>query len=322
MPIINKISKNVKPVEENIFELLSDKNKTLPTRYLYNSVGSKLFEEICDTEEYYITRTEKKILDINSTKIIEAAKAKEFFELGSGSSKKTKVLILEALKKTNPIQYMSFDISEKALMYSLNELKDISNNLKINLVQGDFLNDLDKLSISRNPRMYLFLGSTLGNFKNSIAIKFLSNLSSIMKKNDTLLIGVDKLKEKSIIKKAYNDKLGITAKFNKNILNVINKKFNLKFNLEYYKHETEFNENKNQIEMYLKVLATQKIIFPNNELTLHEGDRILTEISRKFTDNTIKKIFHNSSLDISATFSDNDNFFSLYLLKPSKVINC
>ena len=139
-----------------------------------------MFEEISNTEEYYLTRTEK-ILKKYSAKIIELSGANEFLELGSGSSKKTKLLILEALKIKNNLTYISFDISTKALKMSYDELKNISPNLNIELVKGDFINDLEKLEHSEAPRLYLFLGSTLGNFNNETAIKFLAYFKKMKK---------------------------------------------------------------------------------------------------------------------------------------------
>ena len=122
--------------------LLTKKNKSIPTKFLYDDLGSKLFEEISKTQEYYLTRTEKKILNKYSSSIICESGAKELLELGSGSSKKTKLLILEALKKISDLTYVSFDISTKALKMSYNELKDISSKLNIKFIKGDFINDL------------------------------------------------------------------------------------------------------------------------------------------------------------------------------------
>ena len=162
--------------------------------------------------------------------------------------------------------------------------------------------------------MYLFLGSTIGNFNNDLAIKFLSNISKVMKKGDFLLLGVDKIKDRKIIKSAYNDKYGITEKFNKNILNVINKKYKLiLIKITLY---DIFNEDKKQIEMYLKSKVFQKIQFPDKkEIYFRKGDNILTEISRKFSDRILRNLFVKSSLQLKKSFTDDKKFFSIYLLK-------
>ena len=298
---------------------LSLKEKKIPTKYLYDELGSKLFEKICDTEEYYLTRTEKNILDKNSYEIIKTVKIKEFFELGSGSSKKTRVLIKEAFKINKNVRYISLDISRKALNMSFKELRNISKKLEIHLIEGDFLKDIKSVNKSSDTRMYLFLGSTIGNFDNALAVKFLSKLSKIMRKDDFLLLGVDKVKDIDIIKSAYNDKNGITEKFNKNILSVINKKYSLDFNKNNFIHSAVFNEKKNQIEMYLMSKINQKIKFSDKDsVYLNKGDKILTEISRKFTDKGLRSLFKQSLLSINKEFNDEKNFFSLYLLESTK----
>ena len=305
--------------QDNIISFLKNKKKSLPTKYLYDDLGSKLFEEICDTEEYYLTRTEKEILDKYSKDIILKSGAMEFFELGGGASKKTKVLLQEALKNNIALTYSSLDISDKALKMSFDELKNISKNLKIKLYNGDFINDLNNLSMSNSPRLYLFLGSTLGNFDDELAIKFLSNLSKIMKKNDSFLLGVDKIKDEKVLVSAYNDKSGFTKKFNKNILNVVNKKYNLNFNQVNFNHNAEFNTEKSQIEMYLEAITDQNITLPNDEsISINSGEKILTEISRKFTDNTINMLFSKASLNIVDHYNDKKKYFSLYLLKSNQ----
>tara|TARA_Y100000389_G_scaffold146536_1_gene145269 strand:- start:127 stop:1095 length:969 start_codon:yes stop_codon:yes gene_type:complete len=305
--------------QDNIISFLKNKKKSLPTKYLYDDLGSKLFEEICDTEEYYLTRTEKEILDKYSKDIILKSGVMEFFELGGGASKKTKVLLQEALKNNIALTYSSLDISDKALKMSFDELKNISKNLKIKLYNGDFINDLNNLSMSNSPRLYLFLGSTLGNFDDELAIKFLSNLSKIMKKNDSFLLGVDKIKDEKVLVSAYNDKSGFTKKFNKNILNVVNKKYNLNFNQVNFNHNAEFNTEKSQIEMYLEAITDQNITLPNDEsISINSGEKILTEISRKFTDNTINMLFSKASLNIVDHYNDKKKYFSLYLLKSNQ----
>jgi uncharacterized SAM-dependent methyltransferase len=197
---------------------------------------------------------------------------------------------------------------------SYNELKNVSSNLNIKLVKGDFINDLEKLDNTSKPRLYLFLGSTLGNFNNDTAIGFLTSISKKMKKSDFLLLGIDKIKNTEVIEAAYNDKEGITEKFNKNILNVINKEYNLNFNPEKFNHVAEFNEDKNQIEMYLKSNTKQEIQSQNERIEISSGEKILTEISRKFSDSAIIEIFEKSKLKIVKDFRDEKNYYSLYLL--------
>ena len=307
--------------EETIISLLKNKKKSLPTQYLYDDLGSKLFEEICETEEYYLTRTEKQILELNASDIVNEVLPSEIFEFGSGSSKKTKTLIANLLKRNMKITYFSFDISIKALKMSYNELKKISKNLDVQLIKGDFYNDIKRIKKSRKKRLYLFLGSTLGNFSNKIAINFLKNIANLMNKEDSFLLGVDKVKDEKIINSAYNDSKGITKKFNKNILSVINKEYNLNFNAKNFLHNAKFNSEKSQIEMYLESTIDHSVKLPNDEsLNIEKGEKILTEISRKFSEKTLRDLFSRANLEIKKSYTDNKKYFSLYLLKSKKYL--
>ena len=307
--------------EEKIISLLKNKKKSLPTQYLYDDLGSKLFEEICETEEYYLTRTEKQILELNASDIVNEVLPSEIFEFGSGSSKKTKTLIAKVLKRNKKLTYFSFDISIKALKMSYNELNKISKSLHVHLIKGDFNNDMKRIKKSKKNRLYLFLGSTLGNFNNKIAINFLDNIASLMNKEDSFLLGVDKVKDEKIINSAYNDSKGITKKFNKNILNVINKEYKLNFNEKNFLHNAKFNLEKSQIEMYLESTVDHSVKLPNDEnLNIEKGEKILTEISRKFSEKTLRDLFNKANLEIKKSYTDNKKYFSLYLLKSKKYL--
>ena len=303
----------------NALKTLRNDLKSIPTKYLYDDYGSKLFEKICKTEEYYLTRTEENILNKYCSDIITTTQPEDMFELGSGSSKKTKILINQVLKKSKPFSYSSLDISSKALEMSFKELTNLNKKIKINLFKGDFILDIDKLKLRKQHRLFLFLGSTLGNFPDKIAIQFLSNVRNIMKKKDFLLLGVDMIKDIDIIMSAYNDKTGITKSFNKNILKVINKKYRLDFNLNNFDHHTEFNQDKSQIEMYLKSKKDQKISnhLKDFDINIKSGEKILTEISRKFSSNILKTIFKKAKLKIIERYKDENNFYSLFLLTRS-----
>ena len=199
---------------------------------------------------------------------------------------------------------------------SYDELNQINNNLDVQLIKGDFNNDINRIKKSKSNRLYLFLGSTLGNFNNQVAINFLNNVANIMNKEDTFLLGVDKVKDEKIINMAYNDSKGITRKFNKNILNVINKEYKLNFNEKNFLHNAKFNSEKSQIEMYLESTVDHSVKLPNDEnLNIGKGEKILTEISRKFSESTLKDLFNKANLEIKKSYTDSRKFFSLYLLK-------
>ena len=142
-----------------------------------------------------------------------------------------------------------------------------------------------------------------------------------MNKEDSFLLGVDKVKDEKIINSAYNDSKGITKKFNKNILNVINKEYKLNFNEKNFLHNAKFNLEKSQIEMYLEATVDHSIKLPNDEnLNIEKGEKILTEISRKFSEKTLMDLFNRANLEIKNSYTDNKKYFSLYLLKSKKCL--
>ena len=244
-----------------------------------------------------------------------------FLSLEVAHQKKTKTLIAKVLKRNKKLTYFSFDISIKALKMSYNELNKISKNLNVQLIKGDFNNDMKLIKKSKKNRLYLFLGSTLGNFNNKKAINFLGNIANLMNKEDSFLLGVDKVKDEKIINSAYNDSKGITKKFNKNILNVINKEYKLNFNEKNFLHNAKFNLEKSQIEMYLEATVDHSIKLPNDEnLNIEKGEKILTEISRKFSEKTLMDLFNRANLEIKNSYTDNKKYFSLYLLKSKKCL--
>ena len=292
--------------------------KSIPTKYLYDEKGSKLFEDICNTKEYYLTRIEEKLLKKYSLEILKESKPEDIFEFGSGASKKSALLISARIKNFTELSYSSLDISDKALNMSFDEIKKINKGIQINLFKGDFLNDLNKIYLAKKTRLFLFLGSTLGNFDDKLAIGFLGNLRKVMNKKDYLLLGLDMVKDVNIINAAYNDSKGITREFNKNILSVINKEYQLNFKKNNFEHKAEFNSDKSQVEMFLESKIKHSIEFADNSnIQIEEGEKILTEISRKFSFTIISNLLEKSGLKIERKFQDNKKFYSLLLIRTT-----
>ena len=309
-------SKKKNDDKDSIFFSLKNNPKSIPTRYLYDELGSKLFEQICNTNEYYLTRLEKHLLKTNALDILKLADPRDIFEFGSGSSKKTTFLIREQFKKNPKLSYSSLDISEKALKMTFEQVKRINNKIDVNLFKGDFLSDLKKVKLINKPRLFLFLGSTLGNFDDKLALAFLGSLRKLMRKTDYFLLGIDMLKEKNIINAAYNDSKGITKKFNMNILKVINKKYKLSFNKNNFCHQAEFNIKKSQIEMYLMSKKNHEIqLLKNLNIQINSGERILTEISRKFSLKVAILLLRKSGLKIEKKFQDKKKYYSVLLIR-------
>jgi L-histidine Nalpha-methyltransferase len=297
---------------------LTSESKFLLPKYFYDEKGSQLFEKICETEEYYPTRSEIIILKNLSDTISERNKDKNLIvELGSGSSLKTNYLLKSFLKTRDKLYYTPIDVSN-ILVESSKLLIENYDKLYINGIVSFYEEGMDFIfSIDNSPKLIIFLGSSIGNFSEEEIIQFMKMLSKDMSDKDRLIIGFDLLKDKKILESAYNDSKGFTAKFNLNILNRINNELDADFNLDNFKHEAIFNEDKSRIEMYLlakeKMEATIKGI--DKVIELNKGERIHTENSYKFTNSMINMIAENSGLEFSDYYTDEKEYFSLSVFK-------
>ncbi len=291
--------------------------RSLPPKYFYDEKGSKLFEAICKTEDYYPTRTEYALLKEHAAEILEVVEPKTCIELGAGTSIKTELLISKLCENyTNPV-YVTIDVCEEVLVESAYRLLENHPILKIQSFVGEYAPAIRSLPQVDAPKLFIFIGSSIGNFTNIQAIELLSEVAKKMQAKDYLLLGLDRVKDKAILEKAYDDTDGITAKFNLNVLNVLNAKLDTNFNAEKFFHQAVYNEQQQQIEMYLVSNQSQEILFPTLDETIHlqENEKILTEISRKYTKSSINHLLSASGLMEQAHFQPEDEFFSLVLAK-------
>ena len=292
---------------------LSGKIKKLNPKWLYDFNGSKLFEEITRLEEYYVTRTEIEILKKNKKEIANLIGEKAtVIEPGAGESKKISIF-LKSLKKPN--SYVPSDISKKYIRKVGNKLKKKLPKIKVNPLVDDFTmrSKIDN-KILRNKNIVIFFpGSTIGNFDRKEAIKFLKNLK--LKYNPKkLIIGVDLIKKKSVLLKAYNDKKGITAKFNINLLKRINKELKGNFNIKSFKHTAIYNKNKNRIEMHLVSLKKQKIKIQDKYYKFKKGETIHTESSHKYSPKSFSNLANKSGWKVKKIWTDINRQFSVQYL--------
>ncbi|MDX1285857.1 MAG: L-histidine N(alpha)-methyltransferase, partial [Draconibacterium sp.] len=236
---------------EIINGLVSEK-PFISSKFFYDEKGSQLFEEITKLEEYYPTLTEKKILREIAPELMNRNSSFEIIELGSGDCSKISIL-LDAVENQNleNLRYIPVDFSKSAIEDSANELAERFPNLEINGYVADFTNQIGLVPHSEKPRIICFLGSTIGNFSKKESIDILINLSKGLLPGDSLLVGFDMIKDERILYSAYNDAKGITAKFNKNILNVVNHIMKTNFDSEDFEHLSFFNKEKLRIEMHL-----------------------------------------------------------------------
>uniref|UniRef100_A0A832M3L7 L-histidine N(Alpha)-methyltransferase n=1 Tax=Oscillatoriales cyanobacterium SpSt-402 TaxID=2282168 RepID=A0A832M3L7_9CYAN len=311
----NSIEESVDDGQE-IRQKLSASPKTLPCRYLYDDRGSELFEQITLLPEYYPTRTEQTILEQYALEIAQLTGTCELVELGSGSSRKTR-LLLEAYRAFNhQLHYYPVDVSAGILKTSAMTLLNQYPNLKLCGMAGTYEQALRHLPPAElENRMLIFLGSTLGNLDNQEYHQFLTQIQHALQPGEFFLLGVDLQKPIEIVEAAYNDRQGVTAEFNLNSLRHLNHRFQANFDLEQFVHWAFYNPVKHQIEMHLRSLKTQTVTLDalNYQVTLQSDETIRTEISRKFHLLTLMEDLETHALKPLRTWSDPQGWFGLLL---------
>ena len=264
MNVENHLPKlGIKKVENEILKGLKAVPKYILPKYFYDKKGSELFEEITKLKEYYPTRIEKSILSTISSNINLNFSNMSIIELGSGDASKIRILINQIPKeKLQTIKYFPIDISQSAIEKSSKILLDEFPSICINGIVADFIHQKNWVP-KLNNRLFCFFGSTIGNMNIYEIEKFMTLLGSQMEKGDSLLLGIDMVKDLDVLVQAYNDKKNITAKFNKNILNVVNNLIGSNFNVNDFEHKAFYNNEKQRIEMHLKasVFRPEFLIF-------------------------------------------------------------
>ncbi len=306
-------------IAEDVREGLTSNPKMLNPKYFYDEEGSKLFDEITRLPEYYPTRTETKILERESERLIAKFRPEAIFELGSGSATKT-AMILEPMKKMSILKGIGLlDFNEEFLKESSLNFQFNYPNADIMSVVGDFSKDLLFDPFEHSPTLYLILGSTIGNMNQGESMKFLKRVAEKMRASHYFLLGTDLIKDEKILFEAYNDSQGVTAEFNRNILKVINDKLGADFDPALFVHEAVYNKLKNRIEMYLISDSYQKVYIKDLDLEIEfdSGEKICTEISRKYNRRKVMAMLESAGMEIVEWITDED---SLYALSLSKLI--
>ena len=261
--------------------------KELPSKYLYDALGSKLFEAICELPEYELTRADERLLRAHAQEIAARIPGDVLVcELGSGSGRKTR-WILEALARRRRISYFPIEISPAALAVCQRELADI-DSVGIVGLEREYLDGLLEVAARRadgQRLLVLFLGSTIGNFSHPADVDFLHRIRSILLAGDALLLGTDLAKPPAQLIEAYDDPLGVTAAFNLNLLARINRELDADFVLRQFEHHAIFNTETNSVEMHLQSLRQQNVGIAKAHLTVsfEAGETIWTENSHKYS---------------------------------------
>lgn len=299
---------------QDVHRGLSSNPRELQPKYLYDARGSELFDRITELPEYYPTRVERSILADRGAEMIEAAGARSLVELGSGSSEKTELLLTPLLEARNEAVYVPIDVSESAVRQASVRLIERYPGLRVHGVIGDFEKHLGGLPPDEG-RLFAFLGGTIGNFTPGHMQFFLRRLARLLAPGDSLLVGIDLVKDTAVLEAAYDDSAGVTADFNKNILNVINENLAGDFELDGFEHVAFFDERNSWIEMRLRSLRSQRVRIGALDMVLDfaAGDEIRTEISRKFRRGGFERELTSAGLRPQGWFTDDEARFALVL---------
>ena len=289
-------------------------------KYFYDSEGSRLFEEITAQPEYYQTGAELSILKNLSDEIVARTGCRELVELGSGSASKTRALIDAMFAADDvPPRYVPLDVSESALRESGERLVLEYPGLGIQGFIGDFDHSLGRLlgrPTDRN-RLVAFLGGTIGNFTPQKRREFLDALRAGLGEEDRVLIGLDLVKDRQTLEAAYNDAAGVTARFNKNMIRVINHRLGTNLDPDLFSHRATYNADRQRIEMWLRSEAEQTTRTPHLEAHFESGEGLRTEISTKFTPDSAAQTFEEAGLQLLNLYTDDHDLFALALGKPA-----
>lgn len=278
-----KASRSVPSMAEDVRRGLQLSPKTLHPKYFYDERGSILFDQICDTPEYYPTRIESELIETHGAEILAAAQPVNILELGSGASRKSR-LLLNAWSQPAEATYLPFDFSEEMLREESSALATEYPTLNIHGMVGDYTAGLDGLPSVPGTTLWMFIGSTLGNFEPAEAQAFVAEIAQQMQPGDSLLLGTDLHKSEDILEPAYNDAQGLTAAFNLNVLNALNNALDANFDLAAFSHLAYYCEGRRRIEMHLVSEADQTVHIGDLDLNIEFAaeERMRTEISRKF----------------------------------------
>ena len=310
--------KGMEEIRQEITGGLLAPSMHIPSKYFYNREGSSLFKEITGLEEYYLSRTEKTILSENMPFLARNSRFGCVVELGNGDSSKIS-LLFESMttEKLKDINYFPVDISAAAIDGSVKVLQKRFRELRIDGVVADFMTQLQLIPVGDHPVLFCFFGSTLGNFEPWQRREFFNRLGEVMQQGDELLLGVDMVKDARVTENAYNDHQGVTAAFNKNILNSVNDYLNSNFDTRKFQHQAFYSEKFERIEMHLKALDDIEITSPffDTPVFIKNGETIHTENSYKFRKEEFIDLSSEAGLTIDETWTDRSNWFSVFRFK-------
>jgi len=300
---------------------LSNKPKTLPSKYFYDATGDALFVKIMNMPEYYPTKAEFEIFKHHSLQMIESMALKpdsffELIELGAGDGTKTKELLGVLLDGKFDFEYLPIDISSTALEDLEINLRREFPALKMRKKHGDYFNVLETLKENHHPKVILFLGSNIGNLSDEMSTDFIYQIGSNLKPGDNLILGVDLIKSEELVIPAYDDPQGITRDFNLNLLSRMNNELGGSFDLSTFEHRAEYTSDEGIARSFLVSRIAQEIPIDSIGKTFkfEKGERMQTEISRKYNDDILDHILKRTDFEIINKLTDKRGYFADYIL--------
>jgi len=312
MTAINKPAVLASPIVEEVLRGLNTRPRRLPPKLFYDAEGSRLFDEITETPEYYPTRTERSMLQEFAGEMVrQAGKNLTLIELGAGSASKTQLLIQALLRRQLRAEFYPVDVSSSALQGALASLNGHFPRLRVGPIVADYTHRLPELNSLAGRKLVLFLGSTIGNFEPDEAEAFLKNVRRALAPGDALLIGFDLIKDADVLHHAYNDAQGVTARFNKNVLARINRELGGTFDLDAFEHVAFWNRRKSRIEMHQESAYEQTVWIEDLGRGFHfdRGERIHTENSYKFNMSSIERLLKRAGFKLERSWTDPRGWF-------------
>jgi len=290
---------------------LQSSPKRLNCKYFYDQRGSQLFDQICETDDYYLTRTETSIMQQHAQEMGECLGEKVMLvEFGSGSSLKTQYLLNHLI---DPAAYVPVDISRDHLLKSADRISQEHPGLEVLPVYADFTQSFS-LPAPSQPHSHAavyFPGSTIGNFEPESGQRLLKTIAQLCGRQGGLLIGIDLKKNRQVLENAYDDRQGITADFNLNLLRRMNRELDADFDLDAFKHRAIYNEQLGRIEIYIESLADQTVSLGNQTVFFERGEYVHTENSHKYTIDGFSQLAAEAGWTLRKAWTDSRNYFAV-----------
>jgi L-histidine Nalpha-methyltransferase len=309
------------PIGSEVYIGLASRPKTLSPWLFYDEAGSGLFEQITELPEYYLTRTERGIFAKHADEIIAAATVDTsarpitVIELGAGTATKTGLLLEAAVRRQGEVDYLAIDVSESPLTAAKKRIEREIPSVTVTPRVADYTTGVADFPADGKRRMVLYIGSSIGNFEPANAVKLLRDVRAHLSPGDRLLLGVDRVKDRSVLLRAYDDEARVTEAFNKNVLVRINRELDGTFNPRLFRHRARWSQEHSRIEMHLESLIAQQVTIRalDLEVKFARGETIHTENSYKYTREGVVGMLERAGFALATCWTDECEWFGVYL---------